>query len=68
MDLFPAHQPGKFCFHHQPAAKLDIFFFNLSRLISSCFLALTTTDGIVESGVQDQLKNGVAYKKKRVCN
>ena len=26
MDLFPAHRPGKFFFHHQPAAKLDIFF------------------------------------------
>ena len=26
MDLFPAHRPGKFFFHHQPAAKLNIFF------------------------------------------
>ena len=35
MDLFPAHRPGEISF--RPAAKLNFFFFNLSRLTSICY-------------------------------
>ena len=40
MDLFPAHRPGEIFFRHQPAAKLNIFFSNLSRLTPSCYFLL----------------------------